>query len=322
MNSPLFLVHFVMHKLLFVVLIILSGCTDKANQKIETQPDQFISILGIAQDAGFPQADCHKEHCQQYWNGSVEKRHVVSLGLTDQSTGQNWMFEATPDFTTQLHQLKSRSTIDDLSGIFLTHAHIGHYTGLMYLGHEVMGASEIPVYAMPRMISYLETNGPWSQLVSMNNIDLQKQKADSAIQLSPNLAVTPFRVPHRDEYSETVGYRIESQNTKVLFIPDINKWNVWERDIIDEISKVDIALLDGTFYDAEELPGRDMSEIPHPYVEESIELFNTLPPSEKSKITFIHFNHTNPLILNSPERKHVEDLGFRVAYEGQVIPLN
>ena len=278
--------------------------------------------MGIAQDAGFPQADCNKEHCQQFWEGRVEKRHVVSLGLTDQTTGQNWIFEATPDFTAQLHQLKTISAIDDLSGIFLTHAHIGHYTGLMYLGHEVMGTSEVPVYTMPGMRSYLETNGPWSQLVNMNNISLQDIQADSAIRLTPNLSVTPFIVPHRDEYSETVGYRIESPTKKVLFIPDINKWHIWERDIIKEIAAVDVALLDGTFYDAEELPGRDMSEIPHPYVEESIKLFNNLPASEKSKIMFIHFNHTNPLILDSPERREVEDLGFRVASEGQIISLN
>ncbi|MBD3617249.1 MAG: pyrroloquinoline quinone biosynthesis protein PqqB [Gracilimonas sp.] len=311
-----------MFKYLFILFLFFTGCSEKPALESDKTSQQFITVLGIAQDAGFPQADCEKEHCKQYWDGRVEKRHVVSLGLSDQTTGQNWMFEATPDFTYQLHQLKSTSAIDDLSGIFLTHAHIGHYTGLMYLGHEVMGASGVPVYTMPRMKSYLKKNGPWSQLVSMNNIDLQQQKADSTIQISPNILVTPFRVPHRDEYSETVGYRINSENTSILFIPDINKWHVWERDIIEEVSKVDVALLDGTFYDANELPGRDMSEIPHPYVEESIKLFNNLPASEKEKIMFLHFNHTNPLILDGPERREVENLGFQVASEGQIIPLN
>ncbi len=306
--------------LLFTLLV--SGCSEKPNLNAPEPSEQFITILGIAQDAGFPQADCQKEHCRQFWDGKVEKRHVVSLGLTDQATGQNWMFDATPDFTAQLQMLKSTSQQEDLTGIFLTHSHIGHYTGLMYLGHEVMGASDVLVYAMPRMRSYLETNGPWSQLVTMNNISLRQLKAGTPIRLSQNLSVTPFLVPHRDEYSETAGFRIESFNKKILFIPDINKWHVWERDIIEEISKIDLAILDGTFYDAKELPGRDMNEIPHPYIEESIELFNDLPDSEKAKIMFIHFNHTNPLILNSPERKSVEDLGYRVASEGQIISLN
>lgn len=283
---------------------------------------QFITILGIAQDAGFPQADCGKEQCSRYWNGEVDKRHVVSLGLTDRTTGQNWMFEATPDFPEQLQMLKRESGSDSLSGIFLTHAHMGHYTGLMYLGHESMGASDVSVYAMPRMSSYLKQNGPWSQLVDMNNISLNTMAADSAVRLSENLTVTPFRVPHRDEYSETVGYLIESQAKKVLFIPDINKWNVWERDITEQIANVDVALLDATFYSADELPGRDMSEIPHPYVQESMELFDGLPESEKEKVMFIHFNHTNPLILSGPERDRVENEGYRVASEGGVISLN
>ena len=288
-----------------------------------SQPDgQFITVLGIAQDAGFPQADCDKEHCRQYWNGTVDKRLVVSLGLTDAATGQNWIFEATPDFPEQLHTLKTESGIDNLSGIFLTHAHIGHYTGLMYLGRESMGASNIPVYAMPQMSGFLNANGPWSQLVSQQNIAVNRLTADSTVKLTDHVSVTPFLVPHRDEFSETVGYRIESAVKKVLFMPDIDKWHVWDKNISEQIRAVDAALLDATFFSADELPGRDMAEIPHPYVEESLEQFSDLPASEKKKIIFIHFNHTNPLILDSPEREYVEKLGYRVASEGDMISLN
>jgi len=288
-----------------------------------SQPDgQFITVLGIAQDAGFPQADCDKEHCRQYWNGTVDKRLVVSLGLTDAATGQNWIFEATPDFPEQLHALKTESGIENLSGIFLTHAHIGHYTGLMYLGRESMGASNIPVYAMPQMSGFLNANGPWSQLVSQQNIAVNRLTADSTVKLTDHVSVTPFLVPHRDEFSETVGYRIESAVKKVLFMPDIDKWHVWDKNISEQIRAVDAAFLDATFFSADELPGRDMAEIPHPYVEESLEQFSDLPASEKEKIIFIHFNHTNPLILDSPEREYVEKLGYRVASEGDMISLN
>src|SRR6056297_80444 len=288
-----------------------------------SQPDgQFITVLGIAQDAGFPQADCDKEHCRQYWNGTVDKRLVVSLGLTDAATGQNWIFEATPDFPEQLHTLKTESGIDNLSGIFLTHAHIGHYTVLMYLGRESMGASNIPVYAMPQMSGFLNANGPWSQLVSQQNIAVNRLTADSTVMLTDHVSVTPFLVPHRDEFSETVGYRIESAVKKVLFMPDIDKWHVWDKNISEQIRAVDAAFLDATFFSADELPGRNMAEIPHPYVEESLEQFSDLPASEKKKIIFIHFNHTNPLILDSPEREYVEKLGYRVASEGDMISLN
>ncbi len=307
----------------FTVLLFTFFLFNCSNIELENEPasNQYITVLGIAQDAGFPQAGCENENCDQFWQGKVNARYATNLGLVDLEAEKTWMFEATPDFKYQLRKLYEESSIAGLSGIFLTHAHIGHYTGLMHLGHEVMGTQGIPVHAMPRMKNYLENNGPWSQLVEFNNITLNELSADSAIQISDNLWVTPFLVPHRDEYSETVGYRIESTNKKVLFIPDINKWDIWDRSIVEEISKVDYAFLDATFFDQNELPGRDISKIPHPFVSESMELFKGLPASEKEKVIFIHFNHTNPMILNSDERNEVENLGYKVAFEGMRIDL-
>lgn len=308
-------------KLIYVLIAVFTLSCSANEHATETESNQYLTVLGIAQDAGFPQAGCTKANCTQYWLGNEKARHATSLGLVDEDTEQIWMFEATPDFKHQLHEFTTSSKIPDLSGIFLTHAHIGHYTGLMHLGHEVMGVSNLPVYTMPWMSLYLSENGPWSQLVEFNNINLINQAPDSVIRISEKLSVTPFIVPHRDEFSETVGYKIESPNKKILFIPDINKWEIWNRSIIEEISSVDIAFIDGTFFDQNELPGRDISQIPHPFISESLELFKDLPESERAKITFIHFNHTNPLILNSMERKQVENLGFKVAFEGMRIEL-
>ena len=144
---------------------------------------------------------------------------------------------------------------------------------------------------------------------------------DSAVQLTPNISVTPFRVPHRDEFSETVGYTISTPHKNVLFIPDIDKWEKWERSIAEEINKVDLAFLDATFYDGNELPNRNMSEIPHPFVVESMDLFDALPDSEREKVMFIHFNHTNPLLLNTPQKQKVINKGYRVAEEMLRIKL-
>jgi len=308
------------YSLLLFIIITLSCSNIKDESSV---PQVELIVLGVAQDAGFPQAGCQKENCQLYWDGLAEPRYATSLGLIDHGTGNYWLFEATPDFKYQLHNVQELAkTSKNPSGIFLTHAHIGHYTGLMHVGNEVMGASDIPIYAMPRMKTYLEENGPWSQLVSMNNISIRPLAADSAIQLNSSITVIPFLVPHRDEYSETVGYKIETATTSVLFIPDINKWSIWNRSIIEEIAKVDYAFIDATFFNQNELPGRDISEIPHPFVKESIKLFKDLPLTEKSKIHFIHFNHTNPLILDSPARDEVKNLGYKVAFKGLKLNMN
>jgi len=294
-------------------------------QKEQNLPEKFLVVLGIAQDAGYPQAGCEKECCLAYWEGKEKKRLVTCLALVDRKAGQYWLLEATPDLKDQLHMLQSYLPVkNDYSpdGIFITHAHTGHYTGLMQFGREAMGANNIPVWVMPRMDSFLQNNGPWSQLVNLGNIKLNRLRQDSAVSLNGGFTVTPFGVPHRDEYSETVGFMIRSENKKVIFIPDIDKWEKWDRDINGELSNADIALLDGTFYRNGELPGRDMSEVPHPFVEESLKRFSSLPSAERSGIIFIHFNHTNPLIREaSEEARKVNTGGFGVAKEGMIIPL-
>ena len=283
--------------------------------------DPFIVVLGTTQDAGYPQIGCDKECCKKYWDKKITKQKVSCLALFDPSTDQKWIFDATPDLTEQLHDA-DKVQKGNLSGIFLTHAHIGHYTGLMYLGREALNAKEIPVNAMPRMYDYLKSNGPWSQLVGLKNIQLQKLKADSAIKLTDRISVTPILVPHRDEFSETVGYSITTGNKTVLFIPDIDKWHKWDRDIKQLVKQHDHLFLDGTFYKDDELPGRNMNEVPHPFIQESADLFSGLSLTEKQKIWFIHFNHTNPLIdKSSKQYKEVKSKGFNVAVEGLKISL-
>ncbi len=250
---------------------------------------------------------------------------VVSLGVVDAHNKKAWLFDASPDMTRQLAdlmQLSVSETIAGLQGIFLTHAHIGHYTGLMYLGREALGAKNIPVYAMPRMKQFLSENGPWSQLVSTNNIVLKDLNDGEKNILSDNLTVRPIQVPHRDEYSETVGFIIEVPNKTALYIPDIDKWSKWSHDIKQEIAKVDYAFIDGTFFSAAEVDNRDISEIPHPFVSESIQLFSDLPASERKKIFFIHFNHSNPLLdASSSECKVVEEAGMGIARKGMKFGL-
>ena len=285
------------------------------------QKDPFIVVLGTTQDAGYPQIGCDKECCKKYWDKKISKQKVSCLALFDPSTNQKWIFDATPDITAQLHDVDVLQK-GNLSGIFLTHAHIGHYTGLMYLGKEALNAKEIPVYVMSQMHGYLKNNGPWSQLINLNNIKLQNLKADSSIKLTDKISITPILVPHRDEFSETVGYSIKTENKAVLFIPDIDKWQKWDRDIRQLAKSHDYLFIDGTFYKDGELSGRNMSEVPHPFIQESIELFKDLSSAEKQKIWFIHFNHTNPLIdKSSKEYKEVKSRGFNIAIEGSRITL-
>ena len=257
------------------------------------------------------------------WQDDSLKRSATSIALIDPVSSRKYLFEATPDLPDQLYDLEVEAPdgLFTLAGVFLTHAHIGHYTGLMFFGHEAMGTSAIPVFAMPRFKSFLETNGPWSQLVELNNIELMPLQNQREQRLGP-ISVIPFTVPHRDEYSETVGFRILGPNKSAIFIPDINKWSIWDTDITELIKAVDYALLDATFYKDGELGNRDMSQIPHPFVTESMALFGNFTPEQRNKVWFIHFNHTNPLLNRESEQaQFVRSEGFNVAREGIRLPL-
>ena len=275
----------------------------------------YVVVLGIAQDGGAPHAGCIKECCEEKWDNPAQYARVSSIGIVDPVTKESWIIDATPDFALQLTALDNQ-----LSGIFLTHAHIGHYTGLIHLGREVMGAKEIPVYAMPRMKTFLESNGPWNQLVALNNISINEINDNVKITLNERLSITPFLVPHRDEYSETVGYKVEGPNKSLMFIPDIDKWQKWDQDIKEVVSNNTYSLLDGTFYDIDELPGRDMSEIPHPFIVETMKLLESV--ENKREIHFIHLNHTNPALTNnSNAHNQIKNTGFNIAQRGQAFKL-
>jgi pyrroloquinoline quinone biosynthesis protein B len=285
----------------------------------------YLVVLGIAQDGGYPQAGTKESPA---WEDPSLRRSVASLGLVDPAGGRRFLFEATPDFKEQLYRLDRLAPVaatPGLDGIFLTHGHMGHYTGLLHLGREAMGARQVPVYAMPRMARLLGGHAPWELLVRLEHIVLRPLVAGRAVELGSGLRVTPFPVPHRDEYTETVGFLVEGPRRSALFLPDIDKWERWDEQgerIETWIRRVDIAYLDGTFYADGEIPGRSMAEIPHPFIEESLRRFALLPADERRKVRFIHLNRTNPALdAESPAARAIERAGMAVARELEVQPL-
>jgi pyrroloquinoline quinone biosynthesis protein B len=261
-----------------------------------------VVVLGIAQDGGIPQLGCERPVCQEIRAGRRKPEKVASLGLVNRRTGDSYMWDATPDFPAQVHALTGGRLPN---GLFLTHAHIGHYSGLMFLGRESVNAQGIPVFATERMAAFLRTNGPWSQLVAISNISVRTLTYDQAVTLDGGIRVTPFRVPHRDEFSDTVGYRIDGPRRSALFIPDIDRWETWERSIRALVETVDYAFLDGTFASPTEL-NRPIEEIPHPLMSRT----RALLAGARAALWFIHINNSNAEI-DAPD----------VAKEGMTFPL-
>ena len=155
--------------------------------------------------------------------------------------------------------------------------------------------------------------------MALGNIALKEMEPGREMALTERLRVTPLLVPHRDELSDTVGFRVQGPSRSLLYIPDIDMWERWERGLPEEVAGVDWALLDGTFEDPAELPGRSRAEIPHPLVGETVARLG--PPPRRAQVLFIHLNHTNRLLRDEAAVRSLGAKGFAVARDGQELEL-
>jgi pyrroloquinoline quinone biosynthesis protein B len=281
----------------------------------DASPPLKVIVLGTAQDGGVPQIGCNQEICKT-------QRHFIS-SLAIVYGNAVYLIDATPDLRNQYQQFVARypelSKKNLFDGILLTHAHMGHYTGLIFLGKESISTKQIPVFCSSEMAAFLSKNAPWSLLVDNKNIELHVFESGKEMDLG--FKITPIAVPHRKEFTDTHGFLIRGSKKALLYIPDIDSWEPVRDSLIKWLDSSDYALLDGTFYSGDELPGRNMKLVPHPTVESSIGFFTGLPKF-KSDIYFTHLNHTNPLFdVHSLQRKKLKDSGYAVAVDWQEFPL-
>ena len=303
-----------------------------ATQLPDTTPqsaEPYLLVLGTAQDGGLPQIGCRGAVCEAARSDPALARRVSSLLLVDPVRGRRWLFDAGPDLAAQVEAARGHppnrrppgARPPLFEGVFLTHAHIGHYTGLAQLGREAYGATALPVHASPRMCAFLRSNGPWSLLVEEHRITLRPLLPGETRELGGGLSVEALAVPHRDEFSDTLAFIIRGPQRAVLYLPDIDKWERWERSLEDLLEGVDVAYLDGTFYADGEIPGRAMADIPHPFVSETLRLLRARPDL-LAKVRFLHLNHTNPAAHpGSGAAASIRAAGAAVARDGERVRL-
>jgi pyrroloquinoline quinone biosynthesis protein B len=285
-------------------------------------------VLGTAQDGGIPHLGCRCAHCDEARRDPSRARLVASLALADLTERKLFLVDASPDVRAQadralgLFPAPAPQLSEVLAGVLLTHAHIGHYLGLAFFGYESLSARKLPVHCSGRMAAFLAGNGPWSQLVRLENIAPQIFKPGDRVPLTASLSAVPFRVPHRDEYTDTMGFRIAGPARSLLYLPDIRGWDAWERPLQEALRETDVALLDGTFFGPDDLPGRDMSAIGHPLIVDTLRRLKSLPAADRPRVLFTHLNHTNPALdAASPARRAIEDCGARLAEDGETVDL-
>ncbi len=299
----------------------------------------FLRVLGTAQDGGVPHASCNHEWCRRARTDPRLRRHVASLALVVPSSGLDaedearnsiYLVDVSPDIREQLPLLQDlqRAPADrveraPVNGAMLTHAHIGHYLGLAFFGFEAVHTEGLVVDCTPRMAGFLRDNGPWSQLVSLGNI-VPRERPPGEVFALDGVEVVPLAVPHRDELSDTVGYIFRGPTRTALYVPDTDAWAKWPvplETILDR-EGITLAIVDATFYGLDELPGRDISQVPHPLITTSMDLLQARVDAGTLGVYFTHLNHSNPALdPESEARQTIERRGFHVLEDGQDLAL-
>lgn len=322
-----------MRRVVHVLLALTAACSSPADRhpRPVEAPGPYAILLGLAQDGGRPQIGCELACCRALT--PAERVPVVSVLVVDPRSGRRWLLDASPDVGAQLRAAgarQARPPVDGrrpplVDGIFLTHAHAGHYAGLLAFGREAYGSAGLRLHASERMGAFLRANAPWNALLSegeASGATLETLVPGRAIALAEDLTITALAVPHRDELSDTLAFRVTGPRATLLYAPDTDGWEHWDPPVETVLATVDVALLDATFFAPDELPGRDLSAVPHPFLRDSITRFGRLPERTRAGVRFVHLNHSNPAWNeDGPEHATLRAAGLRLGRVGERFEL-
>lgn len=274
-----------------------------------------LVVLGSGQDGGAPQL-----------GGPPVSTTRTASSVAVVGEGLCLLFDASPDLRLQSHALRTGTYAPEhdrtgdgdtalFDAIFITHCHIGHYTGLVHFGREAANASQVPLFASPSVVEALTSNEPWSSL--FRNGNLIAMPMDGSIAFG-GLSVDRIPVPHRSEISDASAFSISVDGEPwALYLPDIDSWDSWP-DALEVVERHRVSILDATFGAIDELHGRDVADVPHPLVDDTIERFSSLAGDRL--LVLSHINHSNG--LNDPASRITQRAtgnGFAVAFDGMTI---
>ena len=329
--------------------------TGEADRARGSAPSVTVTVLGTAQDGGLPQPGCYLPCCEAARADPSLRRMPIALGVAGRD-GTRHLIEASRFLGEQLDLWKISGTFpedEDGSGggraarkcpvnsVTITHAHLGHVDGLGLFGREVINSEKLPLNCSETFkMRALEKNPVWSKMVEQGCIEphvwTSEEEFSAAGTAEAGFMINAIPIPHRAELSDTHALLLESTESgrRLLFLPDHDDWDQTLKAVgcasvqewlVDKLD-VDIALLDGTFFNPGSELGnvRNVAEIPHPPVAETLVKLGKKPGGEKKdrRFIFCHLNHTNPLCNpDSTERKLVEEAGWEIASEGDVFVL-
>ena len=289
-----------------------------------------VTILGTAQDGGIPQAGCSCQRCLDAHRDLKLRKYPVSLGILGVD-GTKHIIEITKNLSEQLViWTPDKNELFIPETVSITHLHLGHIEGIGQLGKPVMGLREVDIYLSPNNKDIFDNRSDIVLMEDEGNIRTHSKNFYHPFEPKDGcgFSLQFIPIPHRSELGDNAAIIIKAEEKSILFMPDQDSWDdtldYHSKDTIRDFLKmfdIDEALIDGTFWSMDELPRRDISKIPHPTIQETIQLLGRKRKGDP-EISFLHLNHSNPVNdLDSEQRKVVEGNGWKISEMGDVLKL-
>jgi pyrroloquinoline quinone biosynthesis protein B len=300
-------------------------------------PDLIARVLGSAAGGGFPQWNCTCAVCTLAWAGDQRVRPRTQAGIAASADGCNWLLcNASPDLRTQIMacsplQPRTAPRHSPIKAVVLTGAEIDQIAGLLTLRER----QAVALYATPTTLAAVAEN-PVFRALRPDSVTRHAVSVGQEVSPVPGLVMSLFTVPGKvalylegetteiDEDAGNVGVELRSGECRLLYIPGAAAVTPTMRE---RMLAADVVLFDGTLFTDHEMitalgagqkTGLRMGHMPIDGAAGSIAALRDIP----ARRIFIHINNTNPILIDgSPERKHAEESGFEVAFDGMEIAL-
>ena len=308
-----------------------------------------VTVLGSAAGGGFPQWNCACPNCSRMRGGQLRSQvRSQSQVVVCSKSGGSFLLNASPDLRTQILSTPSLSPAQrprhtPIKGVLLTSADVDSVAGLLHLREF----QPLHVYATPsvhrvlfeenRIFRVLDRANPpavWHDVPVNTWFPLGEANSSGADALI-RCRMVPLGGAYPDYVSEELrsllspgdavtGLVLEQGSKQFFYAPTLpprsEEWQDWAQSS-------DLCLLDGTFWDENELisagvGSKTASEIGHVPLSGAGGLLRDIRYKQRGRRVLIHINNTNPILdEESPEYREVRDAGWEIAYDGMQFEL-
>ena len=305
-----------------------------------------VIVLGAAAGGGFPQWNSLGPNCARARAGDPATPSLTQASLAISAGDGDWfLLDAAPELRIQIERTpalhpRQAPRHSPIKGVVLTSADVDRIAGLLTLRE----GQPLSLYASSRVHGVLDANPVFEVLnrekVARLPLPLGTPQPLVTPEGKARLQVTAFPVPGKVPLwlegpgpvetgaigEDVIGLEISEigGDRRIVYMPGCAA-------LTDEVraraAGADLLFLDGTLWRDDELvaagigpkTGRRMGHISMSGPDGSIAgLADVTRPTRY----FIHINNSNPVLAeDSPERRALEDAGWRVARDGMTIDL-